>query len=71
MRQPDHLEKKIRFIVGLLIMLAASAIITMTCFPDFGLVHLACCLSISVLFARFAMRNGDDAYEKLKHWLGG
>jgi len=69
MIDPDRLEKNVRFVFGLLIMLAVSSAVSFGMFLDYGIVHFSFCLIVSVLFALFAVCKGDEAYEKLRCWL--
>ncbi len=70
MREPDSLEKRVRFVFGLIVMFAVSSVITFFVFLEYGLVHFSICLVVSVLFAFFAVCKGDEAYDRLRYWLG-
>ena len=70
MREPDSLENKIRFVFGLLVMFIVSSATTFFVFLEYGFIHFIFCLILSVLFAFFAVCKGDEAYDKLRYWLG-
>lgn len=70
MSEPDSLEKKLRFVFGLLVMFAVSSVISFFIFLGYEVVHFTFCLILGVLFAFFAVYKGDEAYEKLRYWLG-